>query len=245
MREVRRLAEFNVLLGHELRSCLNSVLLSAEVLAFPDVSDSVCQKQIECIRSAVAHAEELLCGADAMMRPPAAQVLPVVTLQALFEAVKRETEGRAHAAGVTLTFQDLLPRRSVDAAVSRLALSNLVVNAIKYADSAKPDRWATVQIVQTGQADPDLLVMEVADNGLGIPARLQRHILKPGFRAHPQIAEGAGLGLALTREHLMNQGGSIDIVSEERVGTKARITLRGRPVECVADDGTSRQTAYP
>lgn len=232
----RQLSDTDLILGHELRSCLNSILMSTEVLARPEfrADFALHGRQLDAIRSAVTHAEELLTGAEASAAAPAA--LPrsrMVLLQTLFESISKEIEGRARVSGVTLTFPRSLPRWSVDAVVARLAMSNLLVNAIKYADAGKPNRWVVVR-VEAAEDDPAALVIEVADNGLGIPTELQERVLSRRFRAHPQIAEGAGLGLALTKQCLVDQGGSIELVSKEGVGTKVRVTL---PMRCLDSSG--------
>lgn len=221
------------LLGHELRSCLHSILMSAEVLAMPALCADfeLRSRQLDGISSAVAHAVALLASAEAARAaPPGSRMM---SLQAVFEAVRTELAGRAWSAGVTLVFPRSVPSWSVDAVVARLTLSNLLVNAIKYADTKKPVRWVTVR-VELCEGDDPALAMEVADNGLGIPSALQQHVLLRGFRAHPQVAEGSGLGLALTREHLEHHGGSIRIVSEEGVGTTVRATLRALAMDGAA-----------
>ena len=230
---VRRFADFNLMLRHELRSPVNSILLSTEILESPSCGSAVRQKQLKAIRSALTHAEVLLLDSDrlttALSGDPPARMMP---LQAVFESISTELGRRASSSGVALQFQASPPAVAVEMVVAQVVLSNLVINAIKYADGGKRDRWVRVR-AETVEADPAALVVEVADNGLGIPANLQHRVFGRHFRAHPQVAEGTGLGLAITREILAARGGGIDLASEEGVGTTVRAVLRAGSVSGV------------
>jgi signal transduction histidine kinase len=225
-RQQRQLSEACLMLRHEVRSPLSSILVSAEILARPELCTErgLQNRQLAIIRSAVAHIDALLHDADAPGAAPGTRPAPpMVLLQDVVLAVLEELESPARAAGVTLRFQQCPPLR-VEGVVLRLVLTNLVGNAIKYADTAKSDRCVRVRVVG-GDGPVSPLVVEVADNGLGIPEHLQQRVFLRNFRAHRQTAEGSGLGLAITRERLMDRGGTIDLVSEVGVGTTVRFTL--------------------
>jgi Na+/proline symporter/signal transduction histidine kinase len=81
---------------------------------------------------------------------------------------------------------------------------NLVTNARKYCDAAKPKLRIEVR-VRGGQVDVDFI-----DNGRGIPKESQAIIFEKFARLTDQArAGGAGLGLAICREIMANLGGSI------------------------------------
>lgn len=234
VRQLQRLSEIGAVLRHELRSPLNCILISADVLARPVFwSDRALRvKQLRIIRSAVTHAEELLLDTGNLTSAPGER-LPrrMEPLQTVFQAVNEELESLAQSAGVSLTFQHPLPRLAVDAPIVRLALFNLIINAIKYADNAKSARRVEVRFERPNVERPSTLLIEVADNGLGIRKDLQQRIFQRGFRAHPQVAEGTGLGLFVIRERLAEHGGSIHLISEEGVGTTARVMLPVVPTD--------------
>ena len=241
---VRRFADFNLMLRHELRSPVNSILLSTEILESPSCGSGVRQKQLKAIRSALAHAEGLLLDAErlttALSGDPPARTMP---LQAVFESMSAELVRRASSAGVALQFQASPPAVAVEMVVVQVVLSNLVINAIKYADDRKRNRWVKI-CAETVEDDAAALVVEVTDNGLGIPAHLQHRVFGRHFRAHPQVAEGTGLGLAICREILAARGGAIGLASEEGIGTTVRVVLRTGPVPGVFASRRNQSPSY-
>jgi signal transduction histidine kinase len=100
----------------------------------------------------------------------------------------------------------------VSAAAFELCLSNLLANAIKYSDPAKEKRWVEVRARVTApddSADPQTIV-EVRDNGLGVPPAMRSRLFERFFRAHEDSQEGidgTGLGLSIVRETAASLGG--------------------------------------
>jgi signal transduction histidine kinase len=66
------------------------------------------------------------------------------------------------------------------------------------------------------------VVVEVADNGPGVPAELTDRIFNPFFTTKPQ---GSGLGLAIVRKIVDAHDGRIDLNSTPGQGTRFRVTL--------------------
>ncbi|RUA34379.1 MAG: hypothetical protein DSY77_05650 [Bacteroidetes bacterium] len=102
-----------------------------------------------------------------------------------------------------------------------IVLSNLVTNALKYHDFEKDD--APYIKVSTKVEDKSYIV-EVEDNGSGIPNEYQNKIFDMFFRAH-QGTEGSGLGLYIVVDTLNVLKGKIDFTSKTRVGTTFRVEL--------------------
>jgi len=67
------------------------------------------------------------------------------------------------------------------------------------------------------------VVVEVGDNGLGIPDSIREKILQPFFTTK-KGTEGTGLGLSITRDIIEAHGGTIDFNSSEE-GTRFLVTL--------------------
>jgi anti-sigma regulatory factor (Ser/Thr protein kinase) len=103
--------------------------------------------------------------------------------------------------------------------LGQLVLLNLVVNAVKYSDAAKPEPF--VEIVRarraidgSGAADGAACTICVRDNGLGIPDVDQPAIFERFFRAHAHMDQelgvtGTGLGLAIVIDCVDALGGTI------------------------------------
>lgn len=232
----RRLAEFGRTIGHELRTPLHSISLSAELLSDSDLAadDVRRRQQLDVIRSAVKHAEGLLYDIDLLaMVEGAHSGARMSPLPAVLEAVREEMAARAQGRDVSLDFVADPPRLAVETVVAQLAITNLVSNSVKYCDPEKDERWVRVEAEELPGADCALVRVTVTDNGLGIPYDYHARVFQRHFRGHPEVAEGTGLGLAITRELVEECGGSVEVESEDGKGTTMRITLRAIDAESI------------
>ena len=64
----------------------------------------------------------------------------------------------------------------------------------------------------------------VADNGVGIPKEVLKHVTEPFFTTKDP-GKGTGLGLSLVHSLVVSSGGEMDIDSEQGVGTTVTIML--------------------
>jgi signal transduction histidine kinase len=102
---------------------------------------------------------------------------------------------------------------------------NLLDNAARY---ARHRVLITVRI--TGAAGPDGIVVEIADDGPGIPAEERERVFGRFVRldASREHASGAaGLGLAIAREIATAHGATIVLTDAEGGGTRAVVTMGG------------------
>ncbi|MBZ0300362.1 MAG: PAS domain-containing sensor histidine kinase [Anaerolineae bacterium] len=98
-------------------------------------------------------------------------------------------------------------------------LSNLLSNAFKYSPPG-----STVRL--TIEQDQHDLIIEVQDQGIGIPEPDQAQIFEPFFRAkNVRTVSGTGLGLAIVRQHIEAHGGSITLASQPGQGTTFFVRL--------------------
>lgn len=102
-----------------------------------------------------------------------------------------------------------------------IVLSNLVTNALKYHDFEKDE---PPYIKVSAKIENDSYVIEVEDNGSGIPDEYQSKIFDMFFRAHQGI-EGSGLGLYIVMDTLNVLKGKIDFTSKTRKGTAFKVEL--------------------
>lgn len=77
-----------------------------------------------------------------------------------------------------------------------LIIDNLISNAVKYQDTREEHSFLKISIFQ----DADTFVLEVADNGLGIPKEQQDKIFSMFKRFHPKTSFGSGLGLYMMKK---------------------------------------------
>jgi two-component system sensor histidine kinase SenX3 len=93
--------------------------------------------------------------------------------------------------------------------------SNLVDNAIKYSEAG-----GVVLVASAIQADQ--IKVTVTDHGIGIAERDQERIFERFYRvdkARSRATGGTGLGLSIVRHIVLEHGGSIDVHSEEGLGS--------------------------
>lgn len=101
-----------------------------------------------------------------------------------------------------------------------LALSNLIGNAIKYTNPG-----GKIEVVLDKTNDGKTLI-EICDNGIGIPKDEQENIFKEFYRASnvkERSHEGIGLGLSVVRHIIEQHGGRISFKSPSRLAEGARI----------------------
>ncbi|MGH1438765.1 MAG: sensor histidine kinase [Cellvibrionaceae bacterium] len=78
----------------------------------------------------------------------------------------------------------------------KLIIENLLSNAVKYQDLNKSSSFVKISTAEVG----DDFMIEVEDNGLGIPQNLQDQLFSMFKRFHPQISQGSGLGLYMIKK---------------------------------------------
>lgn len=67
--------------------------------------------------------------------------------------------------------------------------------------------------VRTRLSDSESIVIEIEDNGPGIPGKIKNNIMQPFFTTK-KGAQGTGLGLSITNDIINAHGGSLDVESE-------------------------------
>ncbi len=108
-----------------------------------------------------------------------------------------------------------------DRARVKQVVVNLLDNAVKY---TAPGGKVNLRVSgQDGKA-----VLEVEDNGMGIPAEAQAHIFERFFRveqARSRESGGAGLGLSIVKSICAAHGGQVTVQSSEGKGSCFRVEL--------------------
>jgi signal transduction histidine kinase len=99
------------------------------------------------------------------------------------------------------------------------ALVNLIKNAVEAATSAGRSPVIRLSVRLEGET----AWLSVADNGPGIPPGELRRIFEAGYSTK---GTGRGLGLAIVRESISAQGGSLDVESQPGSGTEFRVGLK-------------------
>jgi signal transduction histidine kinase len=118
---------------------------------------------------------------------------------------------------IKLTFakpRENLPQANIDPAKMRLAIQNLIDNAIKYT----PEKGEVTITIKYSKLN---LEVSIKDSGIGIPKSQQARLFTKFFRSENAIknqVDGTGLGLFIVKNIIEKHGGKIWVESEENKG---------------------------
>ncbi len=136
--------------------------------------------------------------------------------QALIDNFQLST---AENRSIQLQAQGELSSVSLDMTLVNTILSNLLSNAIKYSAETAPVRLVIERI-------EDRVVLEVIDQGQGIPLEDQPALFDAFFRArNVGSVQGTGLGLSILKQCVDLHNGSVEVDSGAGQGTTFTVTL--------------------
>ncbi|MGA2897061.1 MAG: ATP-binding protein [Acidobacteriaceae bacterium] len=158
-----------------------------------------------------------------------------VNLKEMLDDLLLLMQRRLQILGVTVS-ADLPPQIAVEGfpAELRQVFTNLITNA---AEAAGQGGAVTVRITpQTADAASspaleDGAIVEITDNGPGIPPQIREHIFQPFFTTKGE--RGTGLGLWVSQGIIHKHAGSIDLASRTdgpAHGATARVFLAAKPI---------------
>ncbi len=103
-------------------------------------------------------------------------------------------------------------------------IQQIFVNLVNNACDAMSDWPGKKSIKIHCWTDREMVHVEIADSGPGIPESMMDHLFEPFFTTKPE-GRGTGLGLTVCREIVEEHGGQIDLTSQVGLGTTFKITL--------------------
>lgn len=123
-----------------------------------------------------------------------------------------------------------IPAVSGDPVRLRQILTNLVGNAIKFTESDEDKQGRIVVSISQQQSGKEhvSVLLQVADNGIGINKEAQAKLFKPFSQAEDSTSRrygGAGLGLSICHRLAELMGGSISLKSEEGKGSTFSVKI--------------------
>lgn len=143
-----------------------------------------------------------------------------IMVRAMLDDIVASLQHRLDTAGASLRIGGDLTAIVSDRIAVEQILSNLIENAVKYLDPARPGMIEVTAKLQGGRA-----VIDVADNGRGIDPRDHQRIFDLFRRSGVQDQPGEGIGLAHVRALAYRLGGNIDVTSALGDGARFRLTL--------------------
>lgn len=209
------------MIAHEVRNPLSSIGLNTELLEdelgeVPNATEArdLCRAIHREVDRLTVITEEYLAFAR-MPKPKLAAEAANPLVGALAAFVREDLAAKQVALATELAAGE--PIASMDAAQIRQCLINLVRNATD-AVVAKGGGHVTLRT----RRDGDRVELEVADDGVGIPADVVPRLFDPFFSTKEG---GNGLGLALTQQIVREHGGELRVASVVGQGTTFTVSL--------------------
>jgi signal transduction histidine kinase len=232
-RQERQLrAEYIGFITHELRNPLTTVMVAAARLGREEghPGDSRSMALVQRNLKRVANLIDTFLLTEQMdadrIRPHPVDMLVGDIVDAAVEPALRS----AHRPEVSLSVAiDPAVVVKVDPTLTIAALQNVVTKAVQYSD----ERLVTIQAEDRG----DRLILDVGDHCRGIPPEAASLVLEPFRTSHPG-KPAPGLGLALSRRIMEEQGGNLHVELEEGGGCHFRLVL---PKPGPQEHGTTEQ----
>lgn len=142
----------------------------------------------------------------------------------LIDSILEPLQNTIDRMGVKLTKKiDVTEPWRIDRYTFSLILKHLVSNAIAYQDLAKTSKEVSIYVL----ANHRCTILQVSDNGVGIPKELQPKLFQPFFRGH-ESSSGLGMGLFQVDKLVEKAGGHLLFISNEKEGSTFSVTI---PVE--------------
>jgi len=212
-------------ISHEFRTPLTVIQTSADILSqyFEQLDTDKRHKHLDRIVGQVTYAVNLLNQTMELRHVQSGHVeftpanIYIETFcMAIFDKMKF-ADNHKHAMQFFSDENDI--KVKLDANLIEHILQNLLSNALKYTPSGKAIRLEV-------RHEENTLLLEVADEGMGIPKQDLKRLFEPYHRAsNVTNIQGTGLGLAIVKEYVELHNGTITCESELDVGTRFKIRI--------------------
>jgi signal transduction histidine kinase len=210
------IGEFAAYIIHDLKNPVNGIHLLADGLHRKLAEDSTLRKYSAEILLASQRVEDFIRRTLDIAKTTEMQYQSI-QLNDLVEETINETP--IFSSEVLRHYDMNMPKIKGDYSLLRMTVRNLLVNA---SDATMEKGEISVKTRWNGNA-----VIEVSDNGVGIPKDRLHTIFRPFFSMKDH---GHGLGLAMVKRAVNLHQGTIEVISEEGVGSTFTISL---PADCV------------
>lgn len=210
------LEEFAYRTSHDLRSPIISSLAILGLLPdmidggrTSDVKDGInkVQGSLDKLKNLI---DDILQLTEIKNKEESDQILDIETI------ISESLEKLEHMEGFDRLKIDKLLRCDRDVVTKKVRLTmiieNLLSNAIKYQDAEQSEPFVKIETY----SEDGFFVLEISDNGLGIPKNQHENLFKMFKRFHPKVAYGSGLGLHLIKKSADIIGATLEFLPLEK-----------------------------
>jgi len=202
--------------AHEIRNPITSI---SGYIQFWQKNNTPSPRSIATIYREVTRLNSIVDKLLQFVKPSQVNLAPS-NLNQIIDKVSQFFKDTHHDDNITIvTIPKVgLPLAWIDFAQVEQVMMNIMYNAWQ----ALKGKNGTITLRTAFNPDTDTMVLEVVDNGCGIPAENMSTLFDPFFTTRPK---GTGLGLAIAYEIVRAHGGNIEVDSEECLGTSVKVYL--------------------
>jgi PAS domain S-box-containing protein len=213
-------SRFVSMASHEFRTPLSSIQLSASLIEkyAQEYKNPNIAKHVGKIKVGVGNLTNILNDFLSLERLEAGKINPQA---APFDLVKLAEEITEEMQLIAKQNQNIIYQHTgksslvtLDAALLKNCIINLIANAIKYSGENTFIEFNT-------ELDEKRCMVIIKDDGIGIPVNDQKHLFEPFFRANNTGSiPGTGLGLNIVNRYIKLMNGEVEFESSENKGAK-------------------------
>jgi two-component system nitrogen regulation sensor histidine kinase NtrY len=218
-------------IAHEIKNPLTPLQLSAQRLERLLKNSPQAESVLECTKAIVEHVEIIKRLANEFSeygRMPTARFVST-DIVALAQSSVSLFKGEHPAVAFTFDCPERLPEMLLDPEQIRGVIINVLNNAV----AAVPAQSGRVEVKISFDRKARRAVLEVSDNGSGIPAADKNRIFEPYFTTK---RGGTGLGLAIVSSVVSDHQGEVRVFDNHPCGSRFVISLPQQP-----QPGTARR----
>ena len=208
------LGEMAARLAHQIRTPLSSTMLYVDQLR-TDIAVEKRERICEALSLQLSQTEHLISSMLGFVRGSSGD-LKRTSVQSVVDLAVRGCDARINESDTTLSIDlnDSGLEVLGDATELASALGNVIDNAINASGTeGRIELWA-------GQVSNKTLLIQISDNGPGIPVDAMEHVFDPFYTTR---ANGTGLGLAVLASVVQQHGGTVHAAN--RVGGGAEFSI--------------------
>ena len=218
-------SSFVSLVSHEFRTPLGVITASAENLKryFVRLSEEQREQLLGDITNSSSRMrdliEEVLLLGKVESGKMKCQLSPVDVPALCRRTIAEVTAASGGVARIDLSVENLDGDARLDETLTGIILTNLLNNAVKYSPAGSP-------VSLSIRRNANDVIIEVCDQGIGIPMADQKQLFKSFHRAvNVGNAPGTGLGLTIVKRCIDLHDGWISFISAEHKGTTFIVCL--------------------
>lgn len=235
--------EFLSTISHELRTPMNGVKASLELMRLESKEDCI-KPYIDTVDESANHMMSLIDGILNFIDLESGHIKAKSSefnLNQLLEDVAQPYEALCQAKGIQFTFLSGLSHDwySGDEGKLNQILTNLLDNATKFCS----DGYVSLTAEEQNINDENKIVFKIKDTGIGIPPDKQKDIFKLFYQADGSYTRsfgGLGIGLTITKELVETLGGTINFTSVDEIGTEFTVSI---PMQTVPHEEATEESS--